>query len=61
MVAKLLFELLQREAEVRMNQAEQQATSYLASLDIDLSGHRFSVRDQGTLSQRRTGHGCGCS
>ena len=33
-VAKLLFELLQREAEARMNQAEQQATSYLASLDI---------------------------
>ena len=33
-VAKLLFELLQREAEARMNQAEQQATPYLASLDI---------------------------
>ena len=33
-VAKLLFELLQREAGARMNQAEQQATLYLASLDI---------------------------
>ena len=33
-VANLLFELLQREAEVRMNQAEQQPTMYLASLDI---------------------------
>ena len=34
MVAKLLSELLQREAEARMNQAEQQATPYLTSLDI---------------------------
>ena len=33
-VAKVLFELLQREAEARMNQVEQQAISYLVSLDM---------------------------
>ena len=33
-VAKFLFELLQREAEARMNEVEQQAISYLVSLDI---------------------------
>ena len=45
MVAKLLFELLQREAEARMNQAEQQATSYLASLDIaSIDAAIFSAR-----------------
>ena len=57
-VAKLLFELLQIEAEARMNQA---ATSYLASLDIASLDAAISVRDQGTLSLKRTGHGCGPS
>ena len=33
-VAKVLFELLQREPEARMNQVEQQATTYLALLDV---------------------------
>ena len=33
-VANVLFELLQREAKARMNQVEQQAISYLVSLDI---------------------------
>ena len=33
-VAKGLFELPQREAEARMNQVEQQAISYLVSLDV---------------------------
>ena len=33
-VAKVLFELLQREAEARMSQVEQQAISYLVSLDL---------------------------
>ena len=43
-----------------MNQVEQQATSYLSSA-YPLWTQRFSVRDEGILSLRRTGHGCGPS